>query len=209
MPPFINGMLFGLVVATATGPVFFTLIQTAIHRGFSMAIFFAIGVSICDLSYLTISWLGLSEILKEGQGLQVIGFVGGVVLIGLGGFSLFRSWQETKIQVSVSAQRNPLRLILKGLLINGSNPIVLLFWASVVGYATLNFQYSRFQFIFFIAGIQITIFSADLIKAFLATRLKHFFTPVRIRILNRIVGVILVLFGIRLLYSAFTNDFSV
>ena len=209
MHPFINGALFGLLVASATGPVFFTLIQTAIQRGMVMAVFFAIGVSLCDLSYLTVSWLGLSEILNDQQGLQLIGFAGGILLIGFGGFGIIRSWQEIKATASVSGKRNPLRQVLKGMLINGSNPLVLLFWASVVGYVSLNFRYTQNQFLLFVAGIQITIFSTDMAKAFLSTRIKHLFTTYRIKILNRIIGIILVLFGVRLLYYALTNSFPV
>ena len=174
-----------------------------------MAVFFAIGVSICDLSYITVSWLGLSRMLNDPQGLKWIGIIGSLVLIGFGSFSIIRSLQEIKTIASVSGKRNPLRHVLKGILINGSNPIVFLFWASVVGYVTLNFRYTQDQFLFFVAGIQITIFSTDMVKAFLSTRIKHLFTPSRIKILNRLIGIILVLFGLRLLYYALTNSFPV
>jgi len=43
-----NGVIYGLVLAVLVGPVFFTLIQTSIERGFKSGVYVAIGISLSD-----------------------------------------------------------------------------------------------------------------------------------------------------------------
>jgi threonine/homoserine/homoserine lactone efflux protein len=44
----INGIVSGIVLAFLIGPVFFTIIQTSIERGFTSGVLVAVGVSFSD-----------------------------------------------------------------------------------------------------------------------------------------------------------------
>ena len=58
MESILNGVISGLVLACLIGPVFFTLLQTSIERGFWSGFFVAIGVSLSDAIYIALCYLG-------------------------------------------------------------------------------------------------------------------------------------------------------
>ena len=57
----LNGIVSGIVLAFLIGPVFFTIIQTSIERGFWSGVFVAIGVSLSDAFYILVSYFGLTQ----------------------------------------------------------------------------------------------------------------------------------------------------
>ena len=53
-----NGFKLGIVLSFLIGPVFFTIIQTSIERGFRNGVFVAMGVSLSDILYVAICYCG-------------------------------------------------------------------------------------------------------------------------------------------------------
>jgi threonine/homoserine/homoserine lactone efflux protein len=100
---------------------------------------------------------------------------------------------------------NPWKLVGKGFVINGLSPMVLIFWLGTVGVATTKLGYSTpDKAIPFFAAIVSTVFVTDLLKAKLADNLRRLLTSKFIRNLNIALGVVLLIFGLRLIYSAST-----
>jgi hypothetical protein len=56
--------------------------------------------------------------------------------------------------------------------------------------------------VIFFSGIVSTVFIADVIKSYIANKLRHIVTVRFMTIMNRIVGIALFLFGFRLFYFA-------
>ena len=50
---FIKGLLFGMGLMLAMGPVFFTVVQTSLQRGFKTAAIVATGVMLSDVFYIS------------------------------------------------------------------------------------------------------------------------------------------------------------
>ena len=85
----LRGIFFGVVLAFLIGPVFFTLIQTSIERGFLKGVFVAIGVAFSDVFYISMIYLGSSKLL-ESNGTQVyLAHAGGIILISFGIYYVF------------------------------------------------------------------------------------------------------------------------
>jgi threonine/homoserine/homoserine lactone efflux protein len=84
-----KGIVSGLVLALMIGPVFFTIIQTSIERGFSNGVFVAIGVSISDAMYILISYFGLTQFLSKPEVRLYMAYGGGAVLLAFGIYYLF------------------------------------------------------------------------------------------------------------------------
>jgi threonine/homoserine/homoserine lactone efflux protein len=95
------------------------------------------------------------------------------------------------------------------LVLNGFNPFIIIFWLGLVGVVAVNYEYDQSEQRYFFVGVLITIFISDVLKAFLANRLRTFVTPKRILIMNRAVAVILVLFGVNLIYYIYDKFGSV
>jgi threonine/homoserine/homoserine lactone efflux protein len=88
---------------------------------------------------------------------------------------------------------------LKGFFLNGINPFVLFFWISIVSKVSIDFQYSNNQALGFFVALVLTVFIADVLKSHFATKLREIVTARLMKIMNRVVGVALILFALKLL----------
>ncbi|MTI20733.1 LysE family translocator [Fulvivirga sp. RKSG066] len=195
----VNGVLFGLLLAILIGPVFFTLIQTSIEKGFSKAILVAVGIALSDISYIVLAYFGISKFLKSSGYDASVAYLGGAILIGFGLASFFRSRKVVNLSAKSIEAKGFFRYVIKGFIINGLSPFVLLFWVGAMGLATAEYNYTGFDLALFFAVIIVVVLLTDLLKAYLAGKLRSFFTPRLFKILNIVVGTALCLFGLRLL----------
>lgn len=206
----LKSIIAGLTLALLIGPVFFTLIQTSIERGFSSGVWVAAGISLCDAVYITLAYLGLSQFLSNGIAQIYMAYFGGLILVGFGGYYLFIKNRRTLRYKTISVKSySPLLLMTKGFVINGLSPMVLIFWLGMVSLATTDFGYtSTSSVVTFFGSIVVTVFLTDLLKAKLADKLRKILTPHFIRIMNILLGLVMVLFGGRLLFFADKVSFN-
>lgn len=201
-----NGIQFGIVLTFLVGPVFFTIIQTSIERGFWRGVLVAFGVSISDILYVTICYLGFAQVMADSNLKTYMAYAGGAILIGFGSYHLLVKSRMNSLKSSASVTEKHLyRYAVKGFLINGMTPMVLFFWIGTVSYATINFGYNKAgQFALFFAFLLGTVLSTDILKAYLADKLRRLVTARSLKIMNIILGVVLIYFGLRLILEAKT-----
>jgi threonine/homoserine/homoserine lactone efflux protein len=199
-----NGALSGIVLALLIGPVFFTIIQTSIERGFKSGVWVVTGVALSDSLYILISYLGLYQLFESAQSRIYLAYVGGCILLLFGLYYLFiKSRKLQQYNPERIKARSPFRLMGKGFLINGLSPMVLIFWIGTVGLATTEFGYTKSWEVFtYFTAMLGTVFITDLMKAKLADQLRTVMTVRIIRILNIVLGVTLIVFGARLVLYA-------
>ena len=198
----LNGVISGIVLAFLVGPVFFTILQTSVERGFWSGVFVAIGVSCSDALYILVSYLGLVQFMEADNFRHYLAYGGGIVLLIFGLYYLFvKSKTLTHYDPEKVHTRSWFRLTAKGFIINGLSPIVLFFWIATVGVATTQLGYTSTKDVFiFFASIVGTVFTTDVIKAKLADKLRLLITPRSIRIMNIVLGIVLVVFAGRLIF---------
>lgn len=204
MEVIVNGVISGIVLAFLVGPVFFTIVQTSIERGFGSGALVAVGVSLSDTVYVSLAYLGIYQLFDNGSFREYLAYFGGMVLLVFGLYYLFiKSGRLIGHDPAHVRANNPWKLIGKGFIINGLSPMVLIFWLGTVGLASTKLGYSTPQkAIPFFASIVSTVLATDVLKAKLADKLRRLLTPVFIRRLNLVLGFVLLLFGLRLIYSA-------
>jgi len=197
-----KGLLFGLLLSFLLGPVFFALLQTSIEKGFKAGLFMAIGIAISDSLYIFITYTSVSFISENDQIKFILGLFGSMIMIAFGLFTFLKPVPKRGLRQPHFETNNYLRKIVKGFLLNVINPFLLIFWLGVAGMITIEFHYSFDQASLFYVGVVSMVLSMDITKAFLATKIRDLITPRLMKILNRSVGVALILFGFRLLYYA-------
>jgi threonine/homoserine/homoserine lactone efflux protein len=199
----LNGVKLGIVLAFLLGPVFFAIIQTSVERGFNKGVLVSLGVSLSDLFYVVVCCLGLIRLVDDQDIQQRMAYVGGGILIVFGTYYLvFKTRKRAPIVTHIEEKRG-IRYILKGFVINAFSPMVPLFWIGTLSIVTIDFGYKEpGDVAIFYAAVLLTVLSTDIAKAYLADRLRKVVTPGRMAILNAIVGVALIVFGIRLLTLA-------
>jgi threonine/homoserine/homoserine lactone efflux protein len=204
MESILNGVISGIVLAFLIGPVFFTILQTSIERGFLSGFYVALGVSLSDAFYISICYLGVYQIYDEGNFKEYLAYFGGGVLLVMGLYYLIiKSRKLANYDPQRVEAKSPARLIFKGFIVNGLTPMVLIFWLGTVGIATTKLGYTTpGTAIPFFAAIVVTVFITDTIKAKLADKLRLVLTPKFIRTLNFVLGFVLLIFGGRLILFA-------
>lgn len=199
----LNGIVSGIVLAFLIGPVFFTILQTSIERGFKSGVLVAVGVSVSDSMYILVSYLGLIQFMQAENFRHYMAYTGGIILLAFGIYYVFVKTRKLTSYASqgVKVESNWFKLAGKGFLINALSPMVLFFWVATVSVATTQFGYtSAGNASLYFASIVLTVFSTDVIKAKLADKLRTLITPYFIRIMNIVLGIVLIVFASRLIF---------
>lgn len=208
---FFEGVALGIVISITLGPAFLTIIQTSIDRGFRSALLVAIGVAISDLMLIAISYLGLSSLLERGNNQIYFGIIGGVILILYGIYTFLKKPDTLKrIPKAIPSpikKVSPITFLAKGFFLNIANPFIIIFWLSIIGYISQIAPYGKMRetTILFISGTIMTVFSMDILKSYIGYKIKRYLNPRVQLIINRIVGIILTIFGIVLILRLFFN----
>ena len=146
MEVILNGVLSGIVLAFLIGPVFFTILQTSIERGFGSGALVAVGVSLSDAFYISLTYMGIYQLFDRGSFREYLAYFGGIVLLLFGIYYLFiKSRRLIQFDPERVRMNNPWKLVGKGFIINGLSPMVLIFWLGTVGLATTKLGYSTPQ----------------------------------------------------------------
>ena len=200
----LKGILFGLLLAVMLGPVFFALIQNSIVKGFKAGAAMAVGVTISDVSYIFLMYFSVKLFRGNDTVSVIFGGLGGLIILITGVMSFFKKNFDMDTQIKTS-KRGLAKQFVKGFLLNGINPFVLLYWLGVMTLVTVNYGYEKEEVITFFCAIISTLIITDLTKVALAQKLRNFITEKRLRIMNKVVGVALILFSLRLFYFAFEH----
>jgi threonine/homoserine/homoserine lactone efflux protein len=203
-----TGIQLGIVLAFLIGPVFFTILQTSLERGFQKGALVALGVSISDTLYVLLCYFGLVRYLNltNPDVRMYMAYAGGCTLMVFGIYYLFiKSRRPLNREEHLSKERKKYRYILKGFIINGLSPLVLIFWLSTISIASLDFGYDKgIEFFLFFMAVLITVLVTDLLKAYLAHKLGTLITPRSIMITNVVLGIVMIVFGLRLILQSKT-----
>ncbi len=207
---FFKGALLGLTIAFIIGPSFFAMIQISLHRGLRAGIQFAFGVVFSDITLITLSYLGILQLLQSSSNKVITGIIGGFILIayGLASFTKKAKQNEPDTQ-KIYVEKKPIifSYILKGFLMNIANPFLLIFWMGAMSLISSNYEMQSGLVMSFFIGTITFIFLTDVLKCLIAQGLKKIITPKFIFIVNRIVGISLVVFGVSLIFRVTQNYF--
>lgn len=197
----LDGIKFGIVLSLLIGPVFFTILQASIERGFWIGVLVAVGVSLSDILYVIVAYYGLSSVVDNPAVRIYMGYGGGLILFGFGAYYLlYKSRLNNVSNPGAIREKSLLMYIGKGFLINAMSPMVPLFWIGTVSIATIDLGYSAsLPFTLFFSGVLGTVLATDIGKAYLSGKLRDLITHRSLTIMNVVVGLALMVFGGRLI----------
>lgn len=195
-----KGLAMGILLALSVGPVIFTVIKQSINNGREGGFSFIVGVWISDIILIILSNL-FSELLTRLLDFkQVIGVAGSAFLMAMGVYYLF--FKKVHIHpedVAMPGLKNydHARIGMQGFLLNTLNPAVMLFWLTAATAIAVTHTV-RDRIIIFGTAMGFNIMM-DIIKVTLAGKLRKKLTLKNIRLINKISGVIFLIFGTVLL----------
>lgn len=196
-----QGIALGFGLAFLIGPAFFALLQASIEQGFAVSVALALGVVCSDCVLMAASYSLLQELESIPWFHEILGLVGGVVLI-VTGIQTMRQ-RDTEIKELKIRLKDVWPLFRKGFSINTFNPFPWMFWLSTSAMVSqgIGKQGTGPATAFFVAAA-LTVFATDTAKAWAAQFLLKFLKPQILARFRFVSGLGLGGFGIRLLWFA-------
>jgi len=201
----LKGITLGLLLSISVGPIVFSILKQSLNNGHTGGMAFIIGVSASDVTMVLVSNVFTELFSTLSTHKKEIGIAGSIFLISVGVYFLF--FKKLKVneegqQVLVKfRKRDFARIALSGYLMNTLNPAVFLFWFTA---STTFINHTLEQkLVLFIVCLAI-VFSGDIAKVMLAGKIRKKLTPHNIHIINRVNGIILIFFGVALIWGLLT-----
>lgn len=195
-----KGLAMGLLLALSVGPVIFTVIKQSINNGREGGFSFIFGVWASDFILIVLANL-FSELLNRLLDFKsIIGVAGSALLIAMGVYYLFFK----KVHIHPEDMAMPglknydhVKIGMQGFLLNTLNPAVMLFWLTAATAIAVSHTI-RDRIIIFATAMAFNM-GMDIIKVTLAGKLRKNLTLKNIRVINKISGILFLVFGTILL----------
>lgn len=197
---FVEGFGIGLGMVIFLGPVFFTLLKTALNQGIAAGMLVATGIIVSDVVCLTLCSFGAIPFFENPQNQYYISLFGASILVILGVKYLFRPTINDRSGEGLNFKHYT-TYFTKGFLVNFVNPFVFLVWISLIGFGQSRYG-TGINLWIFLSAIMLGIFLTDSLKVLLAHRIKDFLNQKLLLAVHRVIGVVLLVFGVRLLWFA-------
>ncbi|CAN5537289.1 hypothetical protein BH11BAC5_BH11BAC5_27020 [soil metagenome] len=199
----LKGFAISLLLIFSVGPVAFTILKQSINNGRGGGFSFVAGVWLSDILLVLLSNVFTEWVAELMDFKKVIGFTGSCLLIAMGIYYLFFKKihiKEDENKIVITA-RTHAKLVVSGFFINTLNPALLLFWLTTA--TALAVTHTINQRIVIFATCLIINSAADILKVILAGKLRSKLNEKNISLINKISGLILVLFGMVIIVGVF------
>ena len=168
---------------------------------------FVVGVSLSDILVVLLMLTVLKNVdlgpIMHNIYVAIICGVGIIVM----GFLTFRKKaivatdSKTTLRFSNVDNTHWWRLMLNGFLLNLLNPFIWIYWLSIITVLSGEVGLDGSERYVFFAGVLLATLSCDLVKCRLASLLQTYFTARRLNLFNKVMGIVLALFGIYMIVS--------
>jgi len=212
LEPISKGLLLGIILSISIGPVIFAILKQSLTNGRRAGYIFVAGVSTSDITLLTICnvFTQLFSLVVEHK--SVISIIGAGFLLVTGLYTLFfkkiildKQWEDGAKQMR---RRDLLGVFMTGFLMNTLNPNVFLFWfawTAAIGSSALETPNPIIYKLLVFGTCLLFVLLSDLLKVVLAGKLRPRLTQKTMVWVNRVSGIIILIFSAALFYSAITQ----
>lgn len=192
----IKGFRFGMLLQIAVGPICVFIFNEAVEKGMRNALVGVLAVVIIDALYIMLSIWGISALVEKNK--KLLKYFGAVILIFFGCKTIIDSFDTGVIPIVNSDDISYLKIFITATTLTASNPLTIIFWSGVFSSKVIEEGFSRKDELKFGCGaILATLVFLTFITIF-GQFTQSFLAVQYIAILNRIVGILLIYFGVRL-----------
>lgn len=204
----LKGIALGISLSFMIGPLLFGLVETSLVKGHRAGLAVASGMWVGDVLYIAAIIFGvdrLANLTHQPNFYKIASIAGGSMLLIFGLCIFFSKKQTTELEAvkkkkgSGKNSRNLLKLLkfyAKGFFLNIINPGTVFFWLGISVGLVIPSRWSALETITFFSGMMLTLIATDTLKILAAKRLRKFLTPHHIQVVQKIMGVALVICGI-------------
>jgi len=208
--PILKGLLLGIILSISIGPVIFAILKQSLTNGRIAGFAFVAGVSSSDITLLIVCnvFTELFTLVLSHKALVAMIGAGFLLLMGLYTL-LFKKIALDSVVDDKDKQmrkRDLVGIFMGGYLMNTLNPNVFLFWfawTAAIGSSASETKDPKIYKLLVFGTCLLFVLLSDLAKVVLAGALRPKLTEKALIWVNRISGIIILIFSAALFYSAF------
>lgn len=195
----LKGFRLGMLLQIAVGPVCLFIFQTAAISGFLPAGGGVIAVVLVDALFIFAALLGIGTLIEKRPGLKAALKYGGAVVLILFGLNLVIGtfWTGFLPGLNLSDTAGTGSAFLHAALITLSSPLTILFWAGVFSQRAAEQTTDKRGMALYGLGAVLSTLVFLTVVATLGGLTHTFLSALVVQILNLLVGLVLIGFGIR------------
>jgi threonine/homoserine/homoserine lactone efflux protein len=204
----LKGMVIGIVASAPMGPVGVLCVQRTLNKGRWYGFATGVGAAISDLIYAAIAGFGMSFVVDIIEN-PIIAYwikVAGSILLFIFGVWTFRSNPAQQIRPVSKNKSNLVHNFITGFLVTLSNPLILFLFVAMFGQFTFvvnNFVPQIVGYVFIVVGALLWWFGLT----WLINKVRNRFDVRGIWIINRVIGVIVMVVSAAVAISVLTGNF--
>ena len=192
-----KGFLIGILVSAPMGPIGLLCVQRTLNKGRWHGFFSGLGAAASDIFYALLTCLGMGIVINFIQSNQeVLQIAGGLLMLGFGVY-IYRSRPPASLHRPPSAPKNYYQDSLTAFGFTLSNPFIIFLFLAL--FARFNFLAEGTVLYVLIGGL-VSIAAGAIFWWFLITylvsKLRGNFNGRGLRVMNRIVGIVIIALAI-------------
>lgn len=140
---FKNGLSTGLFLQLAIGPVFFYIINLVLQKSIYDGLIAVLAVTIVDYFYITLSIIGIGNLLEIKKIKNVFGIISSIVLIIFGAI-IIKGIIYNSLSVTVNVESTSLlSSFLSAFIFTISSPMTILFFTGIFTAKAVEYNYTK------------------------------------------------------------------
>lgn len=198
----LEGFKFGMLLQIAIGPVCMYIFSLGTNYDFLRAQSGVMGVVLADGLYMSLALLGISSFIKDEKVQRKFNIFGAVIVI-LFGMELVLGYFGVSILPKFSIFKSTTGNLpfFKAFFLTAANPMTILFWIGVFSTKLSHWNLDKKETGSFALGALLATFIFLSLVSFMGTVTNSFLSLEALNFLNSAVGVVLLYFGMKKLYS--------
>jgi arginine exporter protein ArgO len=206
MKEFKNGLLVGLTLQLAVGPVFFFIINLALQKTIFDGFAGVLAVTLVDYLYISLAIFGIGRLLNNKKFKKVFGIASSVVLAIFGWLILKDVFDVRVMTDALSSTSNLVVSFTSVFLITISSPMTILFFTGLFTAKAIEYKYTKKELVRFGLGTGFATLLFMGMSVVLFSLIKETVPVLLIQVLNGLVGVLLIGYGSLRLYKGIVNQ---
>jgi len=206
----LKGMLIGMIASAPMGPIGVLCVQRTLNKGRAYGLVTGIGAALSDIIYAGITGFGMAfvmDFINNDRNRFYLQIIGSVMLLGFGIYT----WRSDPLKNAHQSglQRGTLWYNLwTAFLVTFSNPLIVFLFMGL---------FAQFAFVIPDRPIEMVVGFASIVAGallwwygltWLVDKVRRFFDEGGIRIINQIIGAVVVIFSAIFLFGTVTNLFT-
>jgi threonine/homoserine/homoserine lactone efflux protein len=142
MKTLLNGLLTGLFLQLAIGPIFFFILSLAVESDLVVAWAGVLGVVLADYFYVALSILGIDKLIDHPKVKRTFGLVSALVIVVFGAYLLWVAIRGAQ-GAAASGERTMVSAFVSSFFLTISSPLTLFFWSSIFAVKAIEKDYDK------------------------------------------------------------------